>query len=106
MRENDAQVLTPRSNLWYLGLTQVFTYAFKLDAQVARIDFRSGDNDANLFMLRTTYSLSKRTSVYAEASHVRNSGMATYSASGGQAGGNPAPGGNQTAVALGVSHTF
>lgn len=105
-RKNGASATTPDSNLWFLGATYVPVPRVTLDAEWIRYDLKSSANDAQDLIVRATYSLSRRTAVYVSLSHVRNDGAANFSASGGSVGGNPAAGGNQTAVAVGLRHSF
>lgn len=105
-RDNDALPATPRSDLWFFGASYAVTPQLTLDAQLSRVDLKSSANDANLLIVRVTRALSKRTAVYASASRVDNKGAATFTASGGQAFGNPAAGESQSAIAVGIRHVF
>ncbi|MDB5875047.1 MAG: gram-negative type outer rane porin protein [Ramlibacter sp.] len=105
-RTNEGSPVTPKSNLMYVGLTYQITPLLTGDLQASRFDLKNSANDGKLLIVRGTYALSKRTAVYASGSRVRNSGGATFSASAGQAGGNPGPGQGQTAMAVGIRHVF
>ena len=63
------------------------------------------DTRASMEVLRITYSLSKRTFVYAQAAMLQNSAHAAYSVSGGGAS-TPAKGMNQFGTMWGVRHMF
>ena len=67
---------------------------------------KNSANRATLGAVRATYSLSKRTAVYATAGHVSNGGTLALSVSGAQAGGNPPAGRGQTGLAVGMRHAF
>lgn len=105
-RDNGASATAPRSHLWYLSATYPVLPQVAVDAQWARYDLKASSNDADLLVLRASYAFSKRTTVYASIAHVRNDGAAVFSASGGQAGGAPAPGTSQSGIGIGVPHTF
>jgi len=79
-----------------------------LRAAVTRYDRRNSGNDANKFAVGYVYSLSKRTSLYADLSRIANQGAAVYShtAIGGATLPAATPGGNVSGVALGVTHAF
>jgi len=105
-RSNDATPATRRSDLWYLGAAYAVTPAFTLDGEVFKLDYRHSANAATLLALRGTYSLSKRTAVYATAGHIANDGALALSVSNAAAGGAPAAGGSQTGLAVGIRHAF
>lgn len=103
--------LGDRSDLWSLGAAYALTPAVTLDGSVNYIKFKNGDESAKsmLYIARVKYTLSKRTSVYASASYVNNSGIANSTANSGSIGAqayNPAAGNNQTAFMAGVRHNF
>jgi predicted porin len=105
-RDNDASVATPRSDLWYLGAAYTLTPQLVLDGEVFRLDYKHSPNQATLFALRGTYSLSKRTAIYATAGHISNDGTLAVSVSNAAAGGAPAAGNSQTGFGAGVRHSF
>lgn len=105
-RRNGASTTTPRSDLWYLGASLALTPALTLDGQVFRLDVKNSANAATLAAVRASYQLSKRSTVYATAGRMDNSGTLALSVSNGAAGASPAAGTAQTGVALGVRHTF
>ena len=106
MRHNDAAADAPRSRLWYLGAAYTLTPVWVLDGAAYRLDVRDSRNGANLYALRATYNLSKRTAAYATAGYIRNQGGLALSVSGGAAGGLPQAGGSQTGWAMGLRHAF
>ncbi|WP_311220577.1 MULTISPECIES: porin [unclassified Acidovorax] len=106
-RDNDGDTIKPRSNLWYFGATYPVTTNLTLDGQYIRLNYKSvDDNDSQMLIARLTYSLSKRTAVYAQMGHIRNDRLAAVSVSGGAAGSNPAAGASQTGVNVGMRHAF
>jgi predicted porin len=105
-RDNGASARTPKSDLWYLSMSYPLTQQLTADAQWFRYDLKKSGDDANLLVLRGVYALSKRTAVYASLSRVDNKGAATFSASGGQAGGNPVAGAGQSGFGIGLRHVF
>ena len=105
-RSNDATPTTRRSNLWYVGASYAVTPAFTVDGEYFKLDYKGSDNAANLLALRATYSLSKRTAVYATAGHITNKGTLALSVSNAAAGNGPAAGGSQNGLAVGIRHAF
>ncbi|SAK65959.1 porin [Caballeronia arationis] len=95
-----------RSNLFFVGASYFVTPAFLVDGEVYRIVNGDHDSRATMGTLRTTYLLSKRTAVYAQASYLSNSAKARYSVSGGGGGTTPAAGVGQTGAMVGVRHMF
>jgi predicted porin len=95
-----------RSNLFFIGASYFVTPAFLVDGEVYRIVNSDHDSRATMGTLRTTYLLTKRTAVYAQASYLANSAKARYSVSGGGGGTTPAAGMGQTGAMVGVRHMF
>ncbi|MGF6478100.1 porin [Paraburkholderia sp. JPY419] len=95
-----------RSDLFFLGASYMVTPAFLLDGEVFRIINSDHDTRATMGTLRTTYLLSKRSSVYAQAAYLANSAKARYSVSGGGGGTTPGAGMGQTGVMVGIKHMF
>ncbi|SNS67899.1 Outer membrane protein (porin) [Noviherbaspirillum humi] len=93
----------PRSDMYYLGAAYDLTPAFVLDGQFGRYDVKDSGNDANFLILRGTYNLSKRTSVYALAGYIRNQGTQSISIS---SGNTATAGASQTGIMTGVKHSF
>jgi predicted porin len=104
-RENQA-VPTPHSDLWFVGASYPLFPAFTLDAEAFRLTIRDSANKANLFALRGTYNLSKRTALYATAGRIQNDGALADSVSSGATGSNPRPGTDQSGTAVGLRITF
>ena len=105
-RDNDADRLTPRSDLWYVGASYPVLPTLTLDAQIFRLGYKNSRNSATLGALRGTYHLSRRTALYATVGHIANDGGLALSVSSGAAGSNPIAGGSQTGVMLGMRHSF
>lgn len=97
---------TPRSNLWYGGIAYDISPAFTLAGQVLSLKYRNSADKAMLYVLRGTYNLSKRTSVYATAGFIDNGGQLSQSVSSAALGSDPAPGGSQFGTMLGIKHIF
>ena len=105
-RDNDADVATQRSDLYYLGAAYPLTPLLMLEGELLRLDFKNSSNQASLATLRATYSLSRRTALYATYGHIANQGALALSVSAGAGGSNPAAGASQSAVAAGIRHSF
>ena len=105
-RDNDASAVAPRSDLWYLGALYAATPTLKIDAEAFRLAFKGSANRATLFAGRATYSLSKRTALYATLGHIDNAGALALSVSAGAPGSNPLPGTGQIGLATGLRHSF
>lgn len=103
-RDNEASPV-PKSNLWHAGIAYRLGAAI-IDGEVFRLDFKDSPNQATLLTLRTQYSLSKRTAVYATVGHISNDGALGLSVSAGQPGGNTLAGGSQVGLLTGVRHSF
>lgn len=105
-RDNDASATTPKSDLWYAGASYPVQPNVTVDAQLLRLAYKGSSNKATLGAVRATYSLSKRTSLYATTGHIANGGILALSVSAGAAGSNPVAGGSQVGVMLGMRHSF
>lgn len=106
-RTNDGLPARRKSDLWHVGLTQQITPAFVLSAQALKLDYRGVSGfDSTLVAVRGTYNLSRRTAVFAQMGHIANDASAAVSVSSGAPGSNPAAGRGQTAVNVGVRHSF
>ena len=95
-----------RSNLFFVGASYYVTPAFLVDGEVFRIVNSDHDTRATMGTLRTTYLLSKRSSVYAQAAYLANSAKARYSVSSGGGGTTPGAGMGQVGVMVGIKHMF
>jgi predicted porin len=105
-RDNEGNAAAPKSDLLFIGATYNVTPAFALDGEYFRLDFKNSANQANLLVLRGTYSFSKRTAVYASLGRISNDGTLAASVSGGAPGSAPVAGGGQSGLMLGVRHNF
>ena len=104
-RENEASATTPKSDLWYTGASWPVTDLLTLEAQWHALRYQGG-SDAVLGALRGTYSLSRRTALYAAWGYIDNGAGLAISVSAGAGGSNPAPGATQQALAVGMRHSF
>jgi len=115
-RKNDAGIgngwgdsLGDRSDLWSVAAAYQVSPAVTLDGSVNYIKYKDADESSKAwyYVARATYSFSKRTAVYGSAAYIRNSGLSALSAAGGTAP-SPSPGvdNNQTAIMLGLRHSF
>ena len=105
-RDNDGNSSTPRSDLWYLGMSYPVTPLLVLDGELFQLKFKDSPNKATLLAARGTYYFSKRTAMYGTLGHIDNDGTLALSVSCGAAGSNPLAGGAQTGIALGLRHSF
>lgn len=106
-RDNDANAATPRSDLWYGGLSYAVTPAFSLDGEVFLLRYRHSANKAWLYAARANYAFSKRTTAYATAGFIDNGGQLALSvSSGGTPTAAPAAAANQLGAMVGIKHTF
>ncbi len=94
------------SNIFYVGAAYTFTPAFTLDGQFVRTVDSTQDTRGSMGVVRGTYSLSKRTAVYAQAAYLMNSANARYTVSVGGPGATPNAGVNQLAAMLGIRTLF
>jgi predicted porin len=104
-RNNDASV-TPRNDLVSAGASRDMLPAFNLAGQVSWLHYRHTANKALLYAVRGTYSLSRRTAVYANVGLIDNSPQLALSVSAGAPGANPVAGASQLGTMLGLRHTF
>jgi len=93
------------SNQYVLQAAYRATTALTIDGLVQRIVNRDEDTRATMEAVRATYSLSKRTALYAQAAFLQNSTKAAYAVSGGGSS-TPGKGMSQVATMLGVRHSF
>jgi len=113
-----ADDLGRRSNMWSANFAWQATKDVLVDGSVNYMDYKDArdywgagskkvDSNAWLYIVRSQYSLSKRTSLYAQAAYIKNKGLSSLSATSGTAR-TPAPkqGGNQTALGIGIRHNF
>lgn len=93
------------SNQYVVEAGYWVTPAWYVDGLAQRTIDCQQDTRASMEVLRVTYSLSKRTAVYAQAAFLQNSAHAAYSVSGGGAS-TPGKGMNQFGTMWGVRHMF
>ncbi len=112
--------LASRADHYWAGAQYKATPALAFDAGVYYVHLGSGAGDAThdpaghatMVALGTTYSLSKRTLLYATVAHVRNGSGSSFSVQNNNSGAdndnlaNPLPGHSQTGAYLGVNHSF
>jgi predicted porin len=106
IRRNNDGSATPKSDLYFIGGAYPVTPAFTVDAEVMKLDVKNSANQATLFAVRGLYSFSKRTVGYVSAGRISNDGALNLSVSAGAAGSNPAAGGSQTGLMVGMRHAF
>jgi predicted porin len=105
-RNNDGSP-TPKSTLWYLQGAYDVAPNVTIDGYYATQDYKDSDNGADMFVLRGTYRLSKRTAAYVTTGRLSNDGTLALSVSGGTpAGAAPGAGESQNGVMLGLRHSF
>lgn len=105
-RDNGANVSTPRSDLWYVGLVWTAAPAWTLDGELLRLNYAGSADRAWLAAARATHALSRRTALYVTAGAVSNQGSLALSVSAGAGGSNPKPGAGQTGITAGLRHVF
>lgn len=106
-RDNDANAVTPRSDLWYAGVSYAVTPAFSVDGEILNLRFHNSANKAWLYAARASYAFSKRTSVYTTAGFIDNGGQLALSVSSGATpAAIPSAGGNQLGAMVGMKHIF
>ena len=105
-RDNDGGAATPRSDLWYVGALYAATPTLRIEAEAFRLAFKGSASRATLLAGRATYSLSKRSALYATLGHIDNVGTLALSVSAGAPGSNPEAGSGQIGMAMGVRHSF
>lgn len=100
--------LGDRSDIYSLGASYQLSPAVTLDGSVNHLRYKNAADNAKAwyYVARATYSLSKRTAVYASAAFMNNKGDSAHSASSGMQGVLAEPGGNVTSVMAGLRHSF
>jgi predicted porin len=91
------------SDLYYLGVSVPVAAALTLDAQIARKDVKDSPDDTNMAVARLTYTLSRRSAVYAGIGRMDNHSAAAVAL---DAGGTVAAGKAQSGVMAGLRHAF
>lgn len=108
----DTEATGVESTLWSLGVSHPVTDRITFDAMYYDYDIDASDDDASMLVLRASYAFSKRTAVYLYAGHIMNDGASNLTASIGQlplTGSNdvrPGAGDSQTAMMIGLRHSF
>lgn len=106
IRRDDEGIATPKSNLiWLSGVVPVTPFFF-IDGMAAQLKYDGSPNKALVLVLRGQYFLSKRTSIYLTAEHIKNGGKLALSASTMSPVADPPPGGAQISVIAGIRHLF
>jgi predicted porin len=103
VRRTTSTATERETDLIYFGVSQKLTPVFVLDARVAHQDVKDSGNDSTAYVLRGTYSLSKRTSLYTSLGYMKNRRTAAVAVS---SGGSVGAGLNQKGVMVGMRHTF
>ncbi len=108
MRDNEFTAPSVESTLWSIGASHPLTANITLEAAYYDLDVDDTDNDSSMLVLRGTYAFSKRTATYVYLSRMMNDGAATRSASIGvlPSTSTPGAGENQTALMVGLRHSF
>lgn len=105
-RDNQGNVATPRSDLWYVGASSALSPRVTLEGQVFRLSFDGSNDAATLLAARGFYHFSPRTATYLTAGSIDNDGNLALSASAGGPGGDPVAGAAQLGVMVGLRHVF
>ncbi|MGU7784294.1 porin [Burkholderia sp. PU8-34] len=93
---------TYETNIYYGGFSYALRADLVFDGEISRISTTDRKN-ANYYVLRSTYLLSKRTSIYSMLAFMQNSSNASYSVGSGYF---TTPGAKQMGVLLGMQHRF
>jgi predicted porin len=101
-RDTDA-LLDTATRLMQIGASYPVAANVVVDAQVAKLDVKNSGNDSSIAVVRATYSFSRRTATYVSLGRMKNEGTAAISVS---AGGTVGPGLSQTAMMVGLRHSF
>lgn len=102
-RNNEGNASRPKSNLAYIGGSYQFGTSWMIDAQFARFDPKGTEDQSDLFAIRATNNLSKRTAVYLMYGHMGNDGRAAVPLS---VGGTATAGVSQNGLLAGIKHSF
>jgi len=95
-----------RSNIFFTGFSVPIRPDIVFDAAVYRIVVKEQDARATLGVVRGTYLLSKRTSLYSTVGYLGNSAKAHFSVSSAAGATNPAAGVGQLGAMVGMTHRF
>jgi predicted porin len=91
-----------QTNIFYGGASYMIAPDVELDGEISRIA-TSDQKNANLYVMRATYLLSKRTSIYTMLGFMQNNSRASYSVG---AGYYTVAGAKQTGVLFGIQQRF
>lgn len=106
-RDNNGNAVTPRSDLWYGGMSYAVTPAFSVDGELLYLRYHNSSNRAWLYAARANYAFSKRTTIYTTAGFIDNGGQLALSVSSGATpAATPTAGGSQLGVTVGIKHIF
>lgn len=106
-RSNDGLPARRNTALWYFGVSHLATPLLNIAAQVVNLHYLGvSDFNSTLVALRGTYSLSRRSALFAQIGYIDNDAKAAVAVSGGTPGSTPMPGSNQTGVNAGIRHSF
>jgi predicted porin len=92
-----------KAMLIWAGLSYQVTPLFTVVGAVYRTDVKNSSADATAYSLSALYSLSKRTSLYANVARTNNSGVSSLGVVG---AGTAVPGSNQSGFIVGIKHNF
>lgn len=106
-RANDGSSARPDSDLWHMGASMSVSASVTLSAQAVTLRYKNASSfNATLYSLRATHALSKRSIVYGQIGHIKNSASSAVALSGGSPGSTPAAGASQTGLNVGVRMDF
>ncbi|WP_326538098.1 porin [Pseudorhodoferax sp.] len=105
-RENEGNVATPKSNLYWAEAIVPVGGPWYVDGLVARLKYEDSVNQATLFNLRGRYVLTKDTTLYMTAAFMDNEGTLALPASASTPAPTPQAGAKQKSVIAGVLYRF
>lgn len=91
------------SNLYFIGVSYPFATQWVVDGQVSRYKIQDTDKVSTLSVLRLSYNLSKRTTLYTSLGYVNNAGTGAVAL---DPGSTVTAGTNQTGIMTGIRHSF
>ncbi|VVD97272.1 porin [Pandoraea terrigena] len=97
-----AATMDYQTNIFYIGASYMVAPDVELDGEISRITTTDQKN-ANYYVMRATYLLSKRTSIYTMLGFMQNNSRASYAVG---AGYFTVAGAKQTGVLFGVQQRF
>lgn len=106
-RDNDGLAAATRSNLWFVGAQTPITPKTSVAVQVMSLRFPdASQRNSTILSALVNHQLSRRTAIYGQLGQIANGSTATASLSGAATGSNPAAGGSQSGVNVGIRHAF